>query len=335
MENWERSYRVEFGTPQYTKEAYLVERPNIVIPETLKKVDVDTVTIPSNAVKISNLVEEGFSKRGFTFTLDTTRGLSKTNNSDAERTTIQLYNLDAESIAVLNQEGAVMRVYAGYQQQVTLAYSGDITEVKQMKQGDDVVQRVKCIDGAVDNLNTKVSVDYAETLSLKDVIEDMTAMFPSTARGDMALANLDSIVRTGGYCFQGKLISEVDRLMIQNNLRYGRYNGKITIVPSDPLQTGSVDYNKFKANNFNFSEDNIKSLDRTSDNGKKKVGDKQETKNITLTSFYTPISLGQFFTVPKIDGAESFAGSYICERIRIKLQSQGSMWDVSITGTPI
>lgn len=335
MENWERAYKVVFGTPEYEKKAYLIERPNIVVPKLLEKADVDVVTIPSNARKMSNLVSEGFSKRGFTFTLDTTRGLTQKNNSDAERTTLTLYNLNKDSVDVLNQEGCVVRVFAGYQQEVSLAYSGDVVEVRRSRSGDDVIYKIMCKDGAVDNKNTKVSVDYAESVTLTDVIKDMVGMFPTTAMGDMALANYDSVIRTGGYVFQGKLISEIDRIMIQNNLRYGRYNGKITIVPSDPLQQGSVDYNNFQSNTFVFTEDNIKNISKVNNNGKKQLGDKTETKEIQINSFFTPIELGQFFTVPKITGFEEFAGDYICERIKIKLESHGNYWDVTLTGKPL
>ena len=52
-ENWQRSYKIVFGTPEYIKEAYIVEEGGGTVLRNEFTTVVDAETIPSNALEMS------------------------------------------------------------------------------------------------------------------------------------------------------------------------------------------------------------------------------------------------------------------------------------------
>lgn len=331
--NWQRSYKIIFGTPEFKKDAYDFVGSGVLKVSSYPKIEVDSLTIPSNALVISNLVSEGNSKRGFTFTLDSTRKTATTGNKSTEKTTIQLYNLNKESLDVLNQDGCVMRVFAGYQDRVELAYSGDVEQVSPIQSGMDIVQRVRCVDGSVSLKNTIGTIDYDESVSEKDMILDLANRFPDSSVGFTGLIEQENIFTTGGQSFSGSLDNMFNKVMARNNLNYGRFNGKIVIVPYS-LEQASSDFQKLAANTFTFPINSIKNITSVSKNGKKKTAEKKTREGVVVNSFFIPIELGQFFTIPKESSVE-YAGTYLVNSVRTVLKSHAQEWDVVITGEPI
>lgn len=331
--NWQRSYKVTFGTPKYERDAYDFVGNGVLRQEFLPNVEADAVTIPSNAVTISNLESEGNRRRGFTFTLDSTRKTAATSNNSTEKSIVQLYNLNTESLDILNQDRCVMRVFAGYGDRVELAYAGDVVEVSPVQSGNDVIQRIRCVDGSVSLKNTIGSIDYDEGISEKDMILDLANKFPDSAVGFTGLSEQENLFTTGGQSFIGNLDNIFNKVITRNDLSYGRFNGKIVILPYT-ISVDDKDFKKLEFNTFNLSVNSIKNISPVSKNGKKKTDEKKTREAIVVNTFFTPIELGQFFTIP-LEASTQFDGSYIATSIRTVLKSHGQEWDVVITGAPI
>ena len=324
--NWHRSYRVVFGTPEINNPAYIKEGVGVLKKEFAT---IDAETIPSNAVEMDNLTN----RRGFTFTLDSTRKLASASNKNTEKTVVQLYNLNKATIEVLNQDGCVMRVYAGYGGETDLIYSGDVEQVSPTKQGNDMVHRVKCRDGAVSEKETIVSIEFPEALPTAEVIQELVGFYPDSSLGFVGLDKFKNDFITGGQSYSGKLVNIVEKVIRRNNLRQGRFNGNICIIPYD-LAIGSTDYQENQFNNFVFNKTNIKSITPSSKNQEKTTSEKQTRESINVSAFLTPIELGQFFTIPA-DVSEKYNGTYLVNSIRTVLASTGNNWDVVVTGEPI
>ena len=332
--NWIRSYKIVFGTPAFKKNPYEFVGQGVLTTETYTKIEADSITIPSNALSLSNLVSEGENLRGFTFTLDTTRKLAATSNKNSEKSTLQLYNLNKESLDVLNQEGCVVRIFAGYGDKVELVYSGDVEEVSPVRSGNDVVQRIRCVDGSLSFKNTRGSIDYDESVSEKDMIIDIASRFPDSALGFVGLTGLEDIYTTGGQSFSGPLDKIFNRLMARNNLNYSRFNGKIVIVPYS-LDQASADFNRLAANTFTLPTNSIKKITPVSKNGKKTSLETKSKKSILVNSFLIPtIELGQYFTITK-DNSIDYEGTYLVSSVRTVLKSKGGEWDTVLIGDPI
>lgn len=324
--NWHRSYRVVFGTPEYNSAAYLREGVGVLKKEFAI---VDAVTDPGNAVEMNNLED----KRGFTFSLDTTRSLSESPNKDSEKTVLQLYNLNKETIDVLNQEGCLVRVYAGYDGETELIYSGDVEQVSPIKQGNDMVHRVRCRDGAISERNTLVSVEFPEGKSTAEIINELVGFYPDSSLGFVGLDALKNEYVTGGQSYSGKLVNIIEKIMRKKKLRQARFNGNIVIVPYE-LFVGSIDFQANEYNLYTFDETNVKSITPTSKNKEKTLEESQTKESINVSSFLAPIELGQFFTIPE-NVSEQYAGTYLVNSIRTVLTSKAEAWDIVITGEPI
>lgn len=332
IRNWIRSYKIIFGKPEHETSAYTFEGVVVgKLPPAI--ITVDAVTDPAgDVVSMSNLPSEGNDLRGFNFKLNTTRGSSSTGSSD-EKSTLTLYNLNKETLDVLNQEGCVVRVYAGYEEDISLVYSGDILTVEPRTEGQDITYVVGCKDGAIDLKNTKVSIQYAESFSMANIVRDLASRFPSASLGTTALDSLESKYVTGGYTCQGTLSSVFDKICQKYELTYSRFNGRISVRP-DQLIQGLPDYAIVNKNTYELSGDNIKTLEPTIKNNGKLTKQKNIKSGIQLTTYLIPISLDQFITIPS-EANEKYTGTYKITSINFSLDSRNGPWDVSLKCEPM
>lgn len=344
-ENWGRSYRIVIGRPEHIKSVYLsdgavisAEELKIVndIPQGIranKKITVDATTIPAGKIaQLSNLASDDEDTRGFSFTMKSTRKVSA-NASSAEKTSIILFNLNKETIDIIQQEGAVVRVFAGYGGEVDLVYSGDVESVSIKHQGNDKLYIINCKDGLIDQKNTKVSLEYAETMSLLDIMKDLIRRFPSASVGEIASAVLEKKFITGGVSVQGNLLKIFEKMCKKYGLTYSRYNGSISVRPEQLIQ-GTPEYMLLANNNFILEADVLKNIEAVMDNKKKQTAQKNTKRGIQLNTFLIPITLSQFITIPE-EASKLYAGTYKLTALNISLDSRKGPWDVNVTAEPM
>ncbi len=341
--NWQRAYKVEFGVPEYKEESYIFDELSAQFTNTFlginlnnnqgAKILVDSQTVPADAISLSNLKEDGNSLRGFTFELDSTRKASSGGNSKGEKTTLKFFNLNKNSVDLLNKDNCVIRVSAGYNQKVSLCYSGDVIEVTPLKQGSDVIHIVRCKDGDVSSKNTAGTIVFDEETSEKDMIIQLATKFPDASLGFLGLDTLSLKYTTGGRSYQGFLDDIFNSVMAKNNLTYTRYNGKINIFPYT-IDQASADFKKLAVNTYIINTDTVKAITPVSKNGKKTSLEKKTRSGINLNTTFIPIELGQFFTI-KNETSEEYEGTYLVTGIRTVLKSHGNNWDVVLSGEPI
>lgn len=321
-ENFSRSYRISIGTREVTQAKYTI---NASVVDVSKVQDSDYETIPSNARKLSNLPSDDAPLRGFTFKLNATHKASK-QGSDGEISVLDLYNLDNDLISVINQDKCVVIVEAGYQGKVELAYSGDVIKVEPFSQGADIVYRLHVKSGAFDMRNTMATLNYDESLSMEDIIIDMFGRLPNSVLGTYGISDLREENKTGGRGFTGSLISNIDKLAEQYNLNWSHFNGKIVIIPYRLL---GEDYDTFARTNYNLPIDTIKSISDAADKQNKGSNDvKSKLRKLQINTFYIPIEIGQFVTIPKSEYTKDYYGTYQVKGRRLILESQGNAWDV-------
>lgn len=330
--NWSRSYKIVAGKPSHETSAYTFEGVVVgKLPPTT--ISVDAVTEPAgDIIQMSNLESEGDSLRGFKFKLRTTRSSGSTASSN-EKTILTLYNLNKETLGVLAQEGCVVRVYAGYQGEVDLVYSGDITIIAPKDEGADIAYNITCKDGATDIKNTKVSIRYDESFSMANVMRDLAGRFPSGSIGTMAVDQLEDKKVTGGFSCQGKLINIFNKACQRNGLTYTRYNGKISVRP-DQLVQGTPDYLLVGRNTYTLNPKVIKTLDPVLDNRSKQTNQKNVKRGIQITTFLIPITLDQFITIPP-EASQEYSGTYKIVAIQTNLDSRMGGWDTTLRCEPM
>lgn len=330
--NWNRSYKIVIGKPEHETSAYTYE--GVVVgklpPTTIK---VDAVTEPAgDIIQMSNLESEGDSIRGFKFKLKTNRS-SGSSSASNERSTLTLYNLNKESLAVLAQEGCVVRVYLGYEGSVELAYSGDITTVTPKDEGRDIAYQCVCKDGAIDIKNTKVSIQYDEGMTMASILEDLAGRFPSASVGTIAASGLEEEKITGGFSCQGKLINIFNKLCRRNGLTYTRFNGKISVQPQQLIQ-GTPDYLLVARNTYILEDHHIKSIDPILDNSLKATNQKNTKRGVQITTFLIPVSLDEFITVSET-ASQEYAGTYKITAISTNASSPTGAFDTTVRCEPM
>ena len=185
-----------------------------------------------------------------------------------------------------DQEGCIAIVEAGYQDQVEVAYSGDVKRVTSFRQGADLVYRLHCASGAIDMRSTHARLSYDEAMPYSDIIEDMFGRMPNTTLGILGLKHLKDKKKTGGRHFNGKLCSSLERIAEENNLYWTHFNGKIVVIP---LRLEDEDYDLFARTNYNLNIDSIKQITDTSDRKGFSASDtKPKLKKLQINTYYLP-----------------------------------------------
>ncbi|MCP3683340.1 MAG: hypothetical protein GY861_11685 [bacterium] len=331
LQNWQRHYRITFGVPAYEKESYYTE--GSVIPNSISARISATQAIPSDALMISNIPEDGNALRGFNFTFESKRTYSKTATS-SEISTLNILNLNPEMYNLFNTEGCVVRIEAGYRDTgVSVVYNGFVQRVDVNKSGADVSYKILMKDAGFDVKNTKVSVDFPEKSDIVEVLGSLVKMFPSVSSQSLALEALKGTVVAGGFSYTGKLIDVIEKICKTYKVDYTLFNSKFSARMKEIIQ-GDADYNKLAPNTFVFPPENIKSLDPVIDNSQKASAEPNVKRDVLLSSFLTPIDFDNFFTVPETVN-EKLAGTYKIKTIQTKLNSRTNVWDTVLVGSPM
>jgi hypothetical protein len=323
-----RQMKIIIGAPQRNVEAYTItgETP-------LADVKVDATTIPAGKIiNLSNIPPN--SKRGFSFKIASTRG-GVSGGGANEKTVIELMNLNEDTLGILYTENSQIQVWLGYQSDnsLDLYYSGDIYDVQPKRSGEDIVYSITAKDGFVDNTNTKVSLQYDESMSVKEIMEDLIKKFPSGNIGTMALDYLQTEKIVGGKSVQGLLLREFDRLCKSYGVNYFRFNGKYNLQPLR-LVNGTPEYLLVGKNTYTIPVNGVLALDPIIQNGEKFYNTTNLKRGVQLTTFLIPIELGQFFTILP-ETSKTLAGTYKVTTLKVEADFLGASWNVTVRGEPM
>ncbi|AGH32166.1 baseplate hub [Vibrio phage 11895-B1] len=315
-ENWKITYKITFGTREAV--GYNIP-PSIVSPEWASPKDNEYV-IKSDAISKDNLSDH----RGFTFRFES-KQMASSEADKTEDTYLSLYNLTEEEKRVLTQPKAVVVVEAGFENKLTLCYTGDVDDISIVRSPPDYEYRIKLKAEGLALKDTMISTHYDEGMSTEDILIDMIGRFNGLSKGTYGTASVKDSYKTGGRGFTGSLVTNFNKMMVMNDLEYAVTNGKMVVIPFRWLPE---DYKKFTVNNTILSSDNIKEIVEIKDNkGKSSEDVKSKVKTIQINTFYIPTEIGEFITVPTDVYDGEFAGSYLIKGRRVILESKGNAWD--------
>ena len=314
-ENFGISYKITFGTRE---RATPTPPASIVAPQFA---NADDVMIPSNAISKDNLED----RRGFTFNFES-KQVASSEGSESEDTYLSLFNLNEEEKRILLQSECVVTIEAGFEGVVTLCYTGDVVEVTPLKRVPDTEYRIRLAAGSNSIRDQMVNSHYDETISDQDIIKDMGGRFSGLALGTYGLESANGQYKTGGRGFTGSLITNFDKMMAKYNLEYSVINGKIVIIP---FRWIGEDWDKFQRTNYILNSDSIKRITEMSEKRGVSSSDTQsKVKKLQVNTFFIPVEIGQFITIPNDEYNKKYAGTYIVKGRRLILQSKGNAWDV-------
>lgn len=322
-ENWEPSYRITIGVKPVTD--IYTHQETVTVPKSLQdpKLVEGTEVKPAYSKYMSNIVEDGFDRKGFSFSFDTTNALSQ-NGSDTENSTLELWNVDEEVADMLTSGRAVVSIEAGYQQKVMQFYYGDVVKVRTRKENEGIVHIIKCATAAFAAKNTMVNLNYSEELSEKDVLIDMAGRFAGNSVITTGLNDLNGTYRTGGRTFIGSLVTNLDKQVSKNSVYYAHIRGSLILVP---YRLKGEDYNNFVKTNYTLSPESIIDIEDTTDKaGVSDEDEKSKMREVTLNTFFLPVDVGQAVTIPDADFASRFKGTYLVKATRFILSTVTNTW---------
>lgn len=317
--NWNRTYRITLGVREYVKANYLT--PELVFTKWFNVPEDTGDTIPSDAFTVDNLEDP----RGFTFSFESQQ-VASSSGSSSERSTLILHNLSVEAKRILLQPNCICIIEAGYEGKLVKCYTGDVVSVTPTRNLPDITYNIQLAAEGNAVRNTMINTHYEEAMSTEDIIMDMAKRLPAVSVATYGLSEYSDRYKTGGFGFTGQLVHHFDRMMRKHNLEYAFSNNTIYIIP---FRLKGADYDDFARTNYELSADSIKLVTDSSDNTKVGSADPQsKVKKLQVNTFYLPVEVGQFITIPTTDVLKEFAGTYIVKGRRIILQSTGNAWDV-------
>lgn len=326
-ESWDRAYRISFGVRNYDISKFYVVKEDIITVSSTST-DIDDSTVSVDATVLGNITADGFDKRGFTFKFDSTQALSK-KSSDSEKTTLILYNITDDLLKLINTEGCIIFVEAGYDQSVELAYSGDVVNVKMTRSGGDKVYTITLTACGYAKRNTVGTCSYDESMSDKEVLEDLIGKLPGVTAPTTGLDDWATFFKTGGRNFNGQIIKNIERLLSKKNLSFTVVNGKMSVVPDEITGTNLTKLSKTK---YELPLESLKAVTTVSNNsgvGSSTTASKKT--QLQVNTFYIPVEPAQFINIPESEYTSDTNGDYLVKARRIVLESKGNAWDVILT----
>lgn len=155
---------------------------------------------PNNGALIENLQ----------ITFEVSKSIS--NKDRTNSATIEIYNLDEDTLALLDKEYIAADFWAGYENlSIKRLFAGEVVEVSTRKQGTDVVTQIRMGAGYSQVTQGILSTLVSPGRKVKEVYEELRKNVKGINRGVYNGANLNNPV-IDGYPIYGNAKSELNKL---------------------------------------------------------------------------------------------------------------------------
>lgn len=168
---------------------------------------------------------------------------SADNKRKSNSSAVEVYNLSQTSLQLLQSDFISCVLEVGYKDTgLVMLFSGNVTDLKTVKQGNDTITRIEIGEGYVDLNHTQLNMSIAPGKTQKDVVKELRAQMPGISDGAYAWANMNSPIPFG-YPLHGSPADMMDELGESWRLEWRVSNGKLEV--SD--ENGLVSKNKTEA----------------------------------------------------------------------------------------
>lgn len=155
---------------------------------------------PNNGVLIDNLQ----------ITFEVSKSIS--NKDKTNSATIEIYNLDGQTLALLDKEFIAADFYAGYENlEIKRLFAGEVVQATTRKQGTDVVTQIRMGAGYSQVNHGVLNQLVSPGRTVKEVYEELRKNVSGINRGVYNGANLNNPV-IDGYPIYGNAKSELNKL---------------------------------------------------------------------------------------------------------------------------
>lgn len=291
--------------------------------------------------------------------LDMEASITKDKSDSANIADITLYNPSDEMISILEKEGAVVILKAGYESLTKLPtdtpiqFVGQVQNIEVNHTATDIIVKIRAADGVEMLKNQRISFNAPAGAKVVDTIKKVALSFTNIVEGHFALEDIESEVFPTGFSAFGSLSDVLRDLCDSRKLQFSIEDNAIYVCPKSwyriEEEKGVIPYDKksskewkvevskakdnalSKGSLYSFTPDTVISAKTLIERRSAKNGSATGTKGVTLiiptyikfNTVLDRVSLSDDFTTKVV-------GEYTIASVSVSLSTKGGVWETTL-----
>jgi hypothetical protein len=145
---------------------------------------------------------------------------------------ISIYNVNSETLSLLQTQGTLIVLNAGYSGNKRVIFRGEIRNIFQAKQGVDRIVTIYAADGDRDFRRAIFNKTFTENVTISAAIQEVLESFKDVAIG--TIQGLPMVAdKLRGQTLTGKSADILDQFADEYNFDWNILDGEIVITPND------------------------------------------------------------------------------------------------------
>lgn len=150
---------------------------------------------------------------------------------------LEIYNVNRETLSVLQRKYTKIVLNAGYEADVRLLFKGEVRNVLQSKKDVDRIVTIYAGDGERDWQNAIFNKTLSSNISVKSAIEEVIKSFKDVTAGTMNGLSL-SADKLRGQTLSGSSKDILDKFAAEYNFDWSIQDGEVIITPVESALEG-------------------------------------------------------------------------------------------------
>ena len=152
----------------------------------------------------------------------------KNRATSANELTVKVYNPNQDTINQCLVSGSIVRLYAGYNEEIKLIAQSQITTATPIYEGVDIILNLECLDGVESIRKTKVSISFQSGSTVKQVLNALVEylQIPLKIAPDVDLNKKFN----NGYSFAGGVGTALDEVTDRAFAKWAMQDGTLLII---------------------------------------------------------------------------------------------------------
>ena len=152
----------------------------------------------------------------------------KNRATTANELTVKVYNPNQDTINQCLVSGSIVRLYAGYGDDIKLIAQSQITTATPIYEGVDIILNLECLDGVESIRKTKVSISFQAGSTVKQVLNALVEylQIPLKVAPDVDLNKKFN----NGYSFAGGVGTALDEVTDRAFAKWAMQDGTLLII---------------------------------------------------------------------------------------------------------
>ena len=178
--------------------------------------------------------------------------VEKGSTKEANKGQVSLYNLSDDSRGFVERSaktktvpGQNLRLIAGYDDQLALLFSGNISRVANSRSGPDLVTTIECGDGEVALQNSYIILSYKEGVSEATIIRAAIEALKALGLREGSIETFAAREYKSGFAYSGSAGKLLERLAKNQGMEFSIQDGLIQIIKIDSsTKESAIDLNE-------------------------------------------------------------------------------------------